>query len=95
MTRFILQLIVVYQIYKQLEAEIRRQREATNQLLQGLDYDTQNKYMSMKEANFEQQQKAEQLQSQVSIIFILAVFFEAFFLPVKLYQLSARLLYNS
>lgn len=49
----------------QLEAEIRRQREATNQLLQGLDYESQTKYMSMKEANFELQQKAEQLQSQV------------------------------
>ena len=48
-----------------MEAEIRRQREATNQLLQGLDYESQTKYMSMKEANFELQQKAEQLQSQV------------------------------
>jgi hypothetical protein len=49
----------------QLEGEIRRQREATNQLLQGLDYESQTKYMSMKEANFEMQQKAEQIQSQV------------------------------
>ena len=53
----------------QLEAEIRKQREATNQLLQGLDYDSQAKYMQMKEANFELQQKAEQLQSQVNARF--------------------------
>ena len=52
----------------QLEQEIRRQREATNQLLQGLDYESQTKYMQMKEANFELQQKAEQLQSQVYLV---------------------------
>ena len=49
----------------QIEAEIKRQREATNSLLQELDYETQSRYMQMKEANFNLQQKAEDLQAEV------------------------------
>lgn len=51
-----------------LEQGIRKQREATNSLLQELDYETQNRYMQTKEANFNLQQKAEQLQSQLDTL---------------------------
>lgn len=61
----------------QLEQEIQQQRTATNALLQELDYETQAKYMGMKENNFELQQAAERLQSELDNLTVKESSFQA------------------